>query len=699
MKVMRSLKGKILVWVLGSTALLLLGSFIIAGRLAVINLNVLTTNNLQAILREKAREVSAALEEPICQVRDSQSLQEVMFASGKRDQLFLQQYFLRLLERSPAVFAAWSIYKPGYWQLPKGTDDVAVWAHRQGGSPVIEEWIPVQEDWESDYYQLARDGNALGMTEPYPEEIGDTTVLITSMTMPVHDSDGAFVGASGVDFKLDHLDKVVGQLHFFSTGYACLVSHNGILITHPDKNLIGKPLPAAEIGIQVISVDLELVGISTPWRLVAVIPEAEIQAVPRNFTITLVILALVFLLILTVVIVLISQALVRPLKAVSGGFHSLLDGDFTFQLETRSRDELGGIAREMNIFSQEMSEMLYSLTSSASQLRVVGKEFVESTDRTDQAISAIVASFHEIETQVACQIQGVEAAHHDLEGLIADFADVQAAMSAQTNRVESAVIQVNEITEALSQTAREVASASELFRTMVAAAQEGSTRMNQMIDHIAAVQRQSDNLMETNDLISGIAKQTNLLSMNAAIEAAHAGESGKGFAVVADEIRRLSESAAEQTQTIAAHLTAMRDIIGTLALIGHEAGTSFDTVVGYVRQVNEYQTRTQEVLESQDSGAQAAAGILEESGSGLTAVMVKSQAMQESSQVILGRNAELTTITREFGHFFQDVIARVREIEMVIERDQILGLRNQELITLISEAAQRFKLRDESKPG
>jgi methyl-accepting chemotaxis protein len=474
---MKSLRSKILVWVLGSTLVLLAGSFAVVSRLATLSVSQLTESGLRGQLDTNAGQMASMLLVSVGQVREMQAWLDLSLAAGKRDPDFLQRYCLGLLGRTGNLFAAW--------------------AHRQDGSPAIEEWVPSDEDRSSGFYTLAKAKNAIGMTEPYLEEVGGASVRMSSITAPVHGPDGSFAGSCGVDYQLEQLAAQVDQLRYCRTGYACLVSSEGLLITHPDKELAGKTLPAAAAGFKQFSVDLALEGVSTPWRLMAVIPEVEMEEVSRNFTATLVVLAAVFMAVMTLSIVLIANILVRPFRAITEGFQHLMEGDLSFRVASSSNDELGGIARKMNVFTHEMSAMLLSLINSAAELEQVGKEFVGSAEHTGRAVNSIIMSFHEIEGHVAQQIAGVDSAHADLQGLIADFAAVRGEMETRSGQVQTAVEQVKSMTRDLSQTAREASSASNLFRDMVGAVQEGGDKMNQIIDRIGEVEKQSDNLLET----------------------------------------------------------------------------------------------------------------------------------------------------------------------------------------------------------
>jgi methyl-accepting chemotaxis protein len=126
-----------------------------------------------------------------------------------------------------------------------------------------------------------------------------------------------------------------------------------------------------------------------------------------------------------------------------------------------------------------------------------------------------------------------------------------------------------------------------MIKDLVVASDKGKQRLDPLIQQISAITAQSKLLQEANSLISGIAARTNLLAMNAAIEAAHAGNHGRGFAVVADEIRKLAENSANQSKGIAVNIKAIQGVIGEVVASSTEVKDSFETISSGIQQVNE----------------------------------------------------------------------------------------------------------------
>ena len=170
------------------------------------------------------------------------------------------------------------------------------------------------------------------------------------------------------------------------------------------------------------------------------------------------------------------------------------------------------------------------------------------------------------------------------------------AVTQSSASIEEMIANINMVTETLSKNAQNV-------KELEEASEVGRSGLSGVANDIQEIARESESLLEINSVMSNIASQTNLLSMNAAIEAAHAGESGKGFAVVADEIRKLAESSSTQSKTISTVLKKIKGSIDTIKKSTANVLNKFEAMDGGIRTVAEQEVNVLRAMEEQGQGS------------------------------------------------------------------------------------------------
>jgi methyl-accepting chemotaxis protein len=230
------------------------------------------------------------------------------------------------------------------------------------------------------------------------------------------------------------------------------------------------------------------------------------------------------------------------------------------------------------------------------------------------------------------------------------------------------------------------------FQELIRTSDDGKARIKEVSDRIVAVDRQSASLMEANAVISAIAAQTNLLAMNAAIEAAHAGDAGRGFSVVADEIRKLAESAASQSKQVKTNINAIRADIEKVVTDSQVAEAAFDNTLGMIRRIDNLESELKSAMAEQEEGSNQILEALTAINSVTSEVRVGSNEMTASSSAIKAEMTNLLGETQLIRQGMEEITIGTVEINKTLNEISDLGAKNKEYIDAVMGETGRFKL-------
>ncbi|GMO40297.1 MAG: hypothetical protein Ta2F_16470 [Termitinemataceae bacterium] len=332
---------------------------------------------------------------------------------------------------------------------------------------------------------------------------------------------------------------------------------------------------------------------------------STISALKRN-AINAFIIAIIFAIILGGgVSLIIASSLVNPIKKVSAALKDISegDGDLTKTIVVNSKNELGDMAHYFGLTMSKISSMVSSTQKKTETIKEIAVQLSENSRRTNDAVTDISAGISDMVKTTAEESAMVAQAETAVE-------EIKATSETLNRSIETQAAAVVESSSSIEQTVANIKTVagilhknSVLMNELVSASETSRGGIYQVSDIMKVIASDSESLIEASTIIQHIAQQTNLLAMNAAIEAAHAGEVGKGFAVVADEIRKLAENSSSQGKTITSALSKLKEQITSAVKVSDNSQEAFTSIIDLIDQVKAQETVIENAMTEQSSGS------------------------------------------------------------------------------------------------
>ena len=557
------------------------------------------------------------------------------------------------------------------------------------------------------WYQQAV--NAVGgdtiITPAYMSTIGSPGICFSRQ---VFSPERAFIGCVSVEVKLDQLTSFIDSLKVGRTGYVMLFQNDGTILADPmHRDLVFTKLDNSgsqylqnfqNVGdeIKLITIDniqwrLRVFSIDElGWKIGILVKDSEVLESFYRLVINMAIVGVGMMIVFFWLIFLFSKRLKGYLRKIQRIFTKMAAGDLTERFYIKKHDEIGRLMLDFNTTMDKVAGMVNSLIRESKAMQHVGDDLYNNMTETASAINEISANVESIKRQATTQASSVQKTGNVVENIIEQIQELDKEITVQANSVahpSSAVEEMAANIVTITQTLEKNNSLIKELYSMTHDGKEGAKTANSVAEQIA---ERSDSLLEASVIIQNIASQTNLLAMNAAIEAAHAGETGKGFAVVADEIRKLAEESNEQGKQIGGVLKESIEIIGTLITAGNGAEQIFDKVYELATRISEQEDFITHSMQEQLNANKEVLAAIKDINITTTTVQAGSAEMLSGSGEVAREMNKLDGLTQVITNSMDEMSAGAIQINNAVVEVNDLVQKNKESIEILASKVKEF---------
>lgn len=464
-------------------------------------------------------------------------------------------------------------------------------------------WIP-DDDWEPakrPWFKNAVNNKGRAVfTEPYVDSM--TNQLCVTVSYAAYKS--SLLGVGAADLILNDLTDLVNGFSISKNNNIYLVDENGLFITNKDaekitaenyfdNSLISKSGYNARNYLDgkthSFIVDKNYYSVSpcegTPWFVVAEGPVSDFTASSNTLTGFLLLIVLIVSAVVIICALSFSKIIGGIFSSLSANCKKLAKGDFSVEFKDSSIKEASELALAFESVSQSIGNMIEKTKDAVISVENMTESLSDTSNLINSSLDITVDSISQIDNNISIQNNSVSKVNENVLDIVSEMEGFSTEIENQNKLITESVSSIEWMMQNVVTLRENISAASVQVSELVNSSSENKNIISASTEQIRNVKKESEALLQMNNVISAVAGKTNLLAMNAAIEAAHAGDAGKGFAVVADEIRKLAETSAVQAKSSNAYLSSIQAKIDEVADTSNKVDLGFGKTIEYIKEI------------------------------------------------------------------------------------------------------------------
>jgi methyl-accepting chemotaxis protein len=403
-------------------------------------------------------------------------------------------------------------------------------------------------------------------------------------------------------------------------------------------------------------------------------------------------MAILTLVLLGCFVFLVRFVITNPLRKIGDAVHNLASGnaDLTYRIGVSGGDEIGVIARDINTFMEMQQALMRDVLRAQKSLSEIGGMMSTHALSTADSVERIMTNVQDVRTLSGRQSASVRRTDGVVATSIASVGSLNSLIERQTVGITESSAAIEEMVGNIASVNASVQKMSSKFGELISTTEGGKTKLSDVDVRVSKIAEQSSMLMEANRVIAQIASQTNLLAMNAAIEAAHAGSAGAGFSVVADEIRKLAENSARQSKAINAELKRIFASIEDVVRSSSQSGLAFGEIVGRLGETDGLVREIADAMREQMAASTQILGALRDMNASSCDVLEESRKLGTGVRTVEAEMREVTGLTAGVSSNMDGIFSGLEEINASSRGVSVLAVATTDNIRAMGEISGKF---------